>query len=265
MNIKGIDLSKHQKGLTINAVKKVGFDFAILRGGYTGYGSSRPKVKDTEFENFYKQAQSNNFPVGVYYYSCANTKQDGIDEAKFLYDNCLKGKTFEYPIYIDVENEVWQMKDKENVTEAIIGFCDTLEDLGYFVGVYMSLSWFNEHVYADRLQSYTKWVAAWRNEKPQFKYNGFDMWQNSDNGVIGTYVVDTDICYKDFPTIIKNAGLNGYSKSLKEETKENADISNGNGDNGDIIEAGDDFVKTADEAKEYLNAFLKFTKEYFNK
>ena len=106
MNIKGIDLSKHQKGLTIKAVKNAGFDFAILRGGYTGYGSSRPKVKDTEFENFYKQAQSNDFPVGAYYYSCANTLQGGIDEARFLYDQCLKGKKFDYPIYIDVENDV---------------------------------------------------------------------------------------------------------------------------------------------------------------
>ena len=76
----------------------------------------------------------------------------------------------------------------------------------------MALSWFDEHVEADKLQSYTKWVAAWRNDKPEFKYNGFDMWQNSDNGVIGTFVVDTDVCFRDFPTIIKNAGLNGYTK-----------------------------------------------------
>lgn len=210
--IKGIDLSKHQKGLSMVAVKNAGYQFAILRGGFTRYGSSRPKEKDPEFENFYTQAKQLKFPVGVYYYSCATTKQEGIEEAHFLYEQCLKGKQFEYPIYIDVENETWQTKSKRGVTDAIVGFCDTLEQLNCFVGVYAALSWFDDHIDTSKLYNYTKWVAAWRNSKPDFKYNGFDMWQNSDNGVIGTHVVDTDYCFKDFPQIIKAAGLNGYAK-----------------------------------------------------
>lgn len=210
--IKGIDLSKYQKGLSISAVKKAGYQFAVLRGGYTRYGNTRPKAKDSEFETFYSQAKKLGFPVGVYYYSCANTKQGGIDEAKFLYDNCLKDKQFEYPIYIDVENETWQTQDKKGVTDAIIGFCETLEKLGYYVGVYAALSWFDSRLETSRLDDYTKWVAAWRSVKPEFKYNAFDMWQNSDNGVIGTHIVDTDYCFKDFPSIIKAAGLNGFKK-----------------------------------------------------
>ena len=46
MKVKGVDLSKHNGSIKIADVKKVGFEFAILRGGYTGYGSKRPKVKD---------------------------------------------------------------------------------------------------------------------------------------------------------------------------------------------------------------------------
>ena len=210
--IKGLDLSKHQKGLSITAVKNAGYQFAILRGGYTGYGKTRDKNKDSEFENFYAQAKKIGFPVGAYYYSCANNKQGGIDEAKFLYANCLKGKQFEYPIYIDVENDIWQTTDKTGVTDAIIGFCETLENLGYYVGIYAALSWFENRIETARLDDYTKWVAAWRDSKPNFKYSAFDMWQNSDNGVIGTHIVDTDYCFKDFPRIIKAAGLNGFPK-----------------------------------------------------
>ena len=220
--IKGIDLSKHQKGLSIAAVKNAGYQFAILRGAYTGYGTSRPKIKDSEFETYYAQAKQIDFAIGVYYYSCATSKQEGIEEAKFLYDTCLKGKQFDYPIYIDVENEVWQTKNKKGVTDAIIGFCETLEKLGYYAGVYASLSWFDDYIETARLDNFTKWVAAWRDAKPDFKYNAFDMWQNSDNGVIGTHVVDTDYCFKDFPRVIKAAGLNGHvkMKSVDEIAKE---------------------------------------------
>ena len=125
-------------------------------------------------------------------------------------ENCLQGKQFEYPIYIDVENDRWQRADKKGVTDAAAAFCSTLEAHGYFAGIYASEYWFEQYLDTNRLNKFTKWVAAWRKDKPAFKYNGFDLWQNSDNGVIGTYTVDTDIAYKDFPTLIKKLGKNGF-------------------------------------------------------
>lgn len=215
---KGVDLSQWQKGLTIAAAKKAGYEFVILRGGYTGYGATRSKNKDTCFEDFYKQAKAAKMPVGCYWYSCANTKQGGIDEANYLYTNCLKGKQFEYSIYIDVEEKRWQANDKKGVTDAIIGFCETLESKGYYVGIYASLSWFNTKIDTSRLDSYTKWVAAWGSSVPSFKYKGFDLWQNSDNGKVGNYRVDTNVSYKDFTKTIKAKGLNGFSKSTNSNT-----------------------------------------------
>lgn len=53
MSSKGIDISKYQAGIKMSAVKK-NFDFVILRGGYTGYGADRKKVKDPSFETFYQ-------------------------------------------------------------------------------------------------------------------------------------------------------------------------------------------------------------------
>lgn len=216
MKVKGVDLSKHNGSIKIADVKKVGFEFAILRGGYTGYGSKRPKVKDPLFEEYYKQAKKIDFPVGCYYYSCATSKQGGIHEAEFLYENCLKGKQFEYPIYIDVEESRWQADNKKGVTDAIIGFCETLEGKGYYVGIYASKDWFYNKLDTERLKSYDKWVAAWRSESPEFKYPGFTMWQNSDNGRVGSYRVDTNIAYCDFPAIIKKKGLNGFKKTSHE-------------------------------------------------
>lgn len=219
MNVKGVDLSKHNGNIKISDVKNAGFEFAILRGAYTGYSAKRPKAKDTMFEEYYKQAKKIGFPVGCYYYSCATSKQGGINEAEYLYEQCLKGKTFEYPIFIDIEETRWQKDNKKGVTDAIIGFCETLENKGYYVGIYSSTYWFNTYIDTARLERYCKWVAAWRKTAPEFKYKGFKMWQNSDNGKVGNYRVDTNIAYYDFPAVIKDRGLNGY-KAVKPKPTE---------------------------------------------
>lgn len=217
--MKGIDISGYQKNINLEKAKKEGIEFVILKAGYTGWGGNgTSKGKDSQFENFYKKCKELNIPVGAYWYSCADTKQKGIDEANYMYEKCLKGKQFEYPIYIDVEEKRWQSGKKKEVTDAIISFCDTLEKKGYFVGVYASLDWFKNKIDTNRLKNYTKWVACWSKNKPQFNYNAFDLWQNADNGVVAGLKLDTDISYRDFPTIIKKGGFNGFKKNSNTNT-----------------------------------------------
>ena len=208
--MQGVDISKYQKNLTLKQIKNAGHQFAILRGGYTTYGNDRTKKKDEMFEKFYQQSREIAFPVGAYYYSCATNRIEGENEAKFFHENCLKGKKFEYPVYIDVEDIHWQYGKKTGVTDAIIGFCEYLEEKGFYVGVYASLSFFNHQIDTSRLHDYTKWVASWSNRKPTPQFNGFGMWQNSGNGKIDKYYVDTDQAFIDFPSIMKKVGKNGY-------------------------------------------------------
>lgn len=222
--MKGIDISSFQKNLKIVSVKNGGYGFAILRAGFTGYGS-RTLNKDSSFEDFYAQAKKCGLPVGAYWYSCANSAASGKQEAVWMYENCLKGKQFEYPIYIDIEETRWQLNQKKGVTDGIIAFCQYLESKGYFVGVYSSTSWFDYQIDTERLNNYTKWVAAWRPEKPAFRFNAFDIWQYSERGRIDGIQVDLDIAYRDFPAIIKAAGLNGFEpvSSNKKSNEEIAD------------------------------------------
>lgn len=210
--MRGIDISSYQEGISFTAIKK-DFDYAILRGGYTGWGSNRSKNKDSSFETFYKQAKEAGVPVGCYYYSCANDAAFGAAEARYLYENCLKGKKFEFPIYIDVEESRWQLGNNKGVTDAIIAFCETLENLGYFCGVYSSTYWFYNHIDTGRLSAYTKWVADWRGTKPNFAFTGFGMWQYTDAGKCDSRKVDCNMSYVDFPFIIKDGGFNGYAKT----------------------------------------------------
>lgn len=210
--MNGLDISTYQKNISFDAIQNAGIEFLIIRAGFTGYGTGVSYNKDNAFENFYMQCKKYGIPVGAYWYSCANTYEKGVAEAKYMYENCLKGRQFEYPIYIDVEDTHWQIKNKKGTTEAIIGFCKTLESLGYYVGVYANLNWLNNYIDTSLIKDYDLWLAQW-SKTPSNKYK-FGMWQNSSSGKISGYSgnLDTDISYKDYPSIIKNGGFNGYSQ-----------------------------------------------------
>lgn len=215
--IYGIDISKYQGGLNLSQAKNGGVKFAILRAGYTGYGDGVSKAKDNTFENFYNIAKSIGLPVGCYYFTIATSYQKGVDEANWLYNNCLKGKQFEYPIYIDVEDDTGGRRylrnaGKDATTQGVKGFCETLEKLGYYVGIYGSdISTFQDMLNLNQLEKYDKWVARYGSSPKYVKTYG--MWQYSSSGRVEGYNgnVDVNYAYKDYPSIMKSKGLNGFS------------------------------------------------------
>ena len=210
MEIKGVDISSYKKGISIQKLKDNGVKFVILRAGLTYYGGDGTnKAKDECFESFYNECKRIGMPVGCYWYSCADNKQKGIDEATFMYNNCLKGKKFEYPIVMDVENQQWQYNKKRGVTDACKGFCETLENLGYYVSIYGSdIGTFKDKVYMNELQCYDKWVARW-GSKPTYAIP-YGMWQWTDSEKIAGYSVDGDYAYKDYPKLMIEMKVNGY-------------------------------------------------------
>ena len=219
MERKGLDISSYQKEINFDEIKSK-VDFLILRAGFTGWGGDGTnKNKDSCFENFYSKSKARGIPVGAYWYSCANTYEKGKAEAEYLYNNCLKGKQFEYPIYMDVEEDRHQQVGKSRMADAIKGFCEYLENKGYYVGIYANSNYFNNFIDTAKLSMYDKWLAVWTSNKPSFKYGDYGLWQNSSSGYISGMRVDTDYAYKDYPTIIKKAGLNGYSKGIPETPK----------------------------------------------
>lgn len=213
----GIDISEFQKNMSLEKAKKEGVEFAILRAGFTGYGNGFSKNKDDLFETFYKTCKSLGIPVGAYWYSCAITYNAGKSEAQFMYENCLKGKQFEYPIYIDVEDTHWQsIAGKTRVTEAIQGFCEYLESKGYYVGIYASSYWFSNHINTAELKMYDKWVASWGKNRPSEPNGGLWQFGGETNVIrsnkIAGLICDQNYAYLDYPKIIKTKGLNGFDK-----------------------------------------------------
>ena len=204
----GIDVSVYQGDIDWKNVKNSGIEFAIIKAG----GSDSGFYTDSKFEQNYRNAKTVGMPVGTYYFvgSGCTSKADGIADAKRFLE-IIKGKTFEYPVYIDLE--ATSPSAKSGATEACIGFCETMENAGYYCGIYASdVSGFNDRLILSKLDKFDKWVARYGSKPVVVKSYG--IWQKSDSGRISGINgnVDEDTAYKDYPTIIKNAGLNGFKK-----------------------------------------------------
>lgn len=262
----GIDISSYQKGIDFSLLKNEGVKFAIIRAGFTGYGNGINKNKDSQFELFYQKCKEYNILVGSYWYSCADNYEKGKAEAEYMYENCLKGKKFEMPIYIDVEDTRWQQKaGKKLVTDAILGFCEFLEEKNYLVGVYANSNWFRNYIDINKIKKYEIWHANWGKTKP--KNIECNLWQfgGSINYIrsnkVANRVVDQDYCYKDFSEFIQNNKLNGYSQ--KEESKKTIleiayEVIQGKWDNGlkrkELLEkAGYNYREVQNMVNELLN------------
>lgn len=101
--MKIIDVSEYQPNIDYAKVKAAGIDGAVLRCGYTGWGSSHSLNTDDCFDKHYAGFKAAGVPVGAYYYSTADAVEFAGKEAEFV-QSLLKGKRFALPVYYDVEN-----------------------------------------------------------------------------------------------------------------------------------------------------------------
>ena len=228
---KGLDISEHQAGMDVKKIKDAGFDYVILRAGVKlNAGSNR---KDYNFEDFYKQARAAGLDIGAYYYSQAKNESEAKEEARCFLEY-IKGKTFEYPVYLDFEDsKVRDAIGKSGTTgrKICMAFMDTMAEAGYLVGVYGPASWFVDDQYysgwmASELNNtigkkYEFWVANYQyndeRDVPDNKYSknypsNYGMYQYSSKHKINGWsgVLDHNVCYKDYPAIVKQYGFNGY-------------------------------------------------------
>ena len=219
MATKVLDVSSYQSNIDYAKVKASGIGGVILCCGRTYWGEIRVAGDDT-FEKHYQGFKAVGMPVGVYYYSAANTVTKAKEEADFVL-NVLKGKQLELPVYFDVENNERQKPlSKQALTDVTKAFCEVIEKAGYYVGIYASSSWLKDELDMNQLNNYDVWVAHYGVSKPSYNGN-YGMWQYTSSGTVDGINgnVDLSYCYKDYPTIIKNAKLNGYKEEEVAESE----------------------------------------------
>lgn len=208
--IFGIDISTWQRNYPYEKATKEGVKFAILRAGCS-------RTKDNMFETHYKNARKQGWGIGAYWYTYATTVSEAKLEIKaFL--KAIKGKKFEYPIYLDIEDASIRKAGKTTLNNIVKEYANAIQEAGYYFGVYTNVDWYRNKISGATLnKKYDWWIASWTSTKP----TGIDagLWQfgGSSNEIrspkIGGITTDQDYAYKNYPLLMKQLGKNGYKKT----------------------------------------------------
>lgn len=207
--IFGIDLSSWQSGYNYSRATKEGVKFAILRAGFS-------TTKDSQFETHYKNAKKQGWGVGAYWYTYAESVSEARAEAKtFL--KVIKGKKFEYPIYLDIEDASLRKLGKTTLNNIVKEFASVIENAGYYFGVYTNVDWYRNKISGSTLnKKYDWWIASWTSTKPSEIDAGLWQFGGSSNEIrsnkVAGVTTDQDYAFKDYPSIMKELGKNGYKK-----------------------------------------------------
>ncbi len=217
---RGIDVSRwnHQIDtasgeylpLDWQKIKSAGFDFVIIKAGSTRSG------KEPTFEMDYTGAKEAGLDVGAYFYTYSSTV-GGIknDVASLL--TYLSGKAFEYPIYFDLEDPSLTDLGKEKLTELCEVFICSLQKNGYYSALYTNNNWLQNMLDTSKILSlfdiwYARYpltdVPIWNEEKYGKQLS---MWQYTQTGEIDGIegYFDINLCYRNYPEIMKKWKLNG--------------------------------------------------------
>ncbi len=228
---EGLDLSSWQENaVNFDAVAAMGYEYVIFR-----LGTSKMTERDRCFDTFYTQAKAAGLDVGAYFYSYATT-QAAVEEDVAKCKEWLKGYKLEYPFYFDYEDSSQADLPTETALSIINTFMDAFVEEGYLMGLYSMKAWLTQSwiVNSDLPKKYEGWIAHYAGDGTYdagySKYGDtystqYGMYQYTDkhyftyNGVkYGPY--DADICYKDYPAIVKEYGFNGYEPEGTTAAKE---------------------------------------------
>lgn len=198
MNELCIDISEFQRGIDYNDIKN-NCKYVVLRAGWD-------VNEDNRFQEHYNNLQG--IHLGCYWYSYATN----CDEARAEARKCLeviKGKRFELPIYLDIEDSSISGLGRENLNNIIRTFGYEIQQAGYYFGVYTNLNWYCNIISGNELnREFDWWIALWDSDAPDPAYGiNYGIWQFGSTW-IGGQEVDGDRIYKDYPKIIKDLGLN---------------------------------------------------------
>lgn len=173
--LKGIDVSEHNGKINFAKVKQDGINFVIIRIGWIG--NKENHTIDTYFEENYKNAKANGLKVGFYVYSYVENETAMLSAINWIKKQ-ISGKSYEYPIFLDVEDKQISNLSKEVQTKLCKHFCDNFSNSG----VYANLEWFNNKLNVNELLNYKIWLAQWTNANIHSADFKVDLWQYADNG-----------------------------------------------------------------------------------
>ena len=175
----GIDVSEHQGVIDWAAVAADGVEFAMIRCGWRGYGSTAGLNEDKYFRANIEGALAAGLDVGVYFFSQALTEAEAREEAAYTLE-LIAGYDLTFPVVFDWEQVAVRgsrtlSPDWAAVTDCTEVFCDAVAAAGYTPMTYFNMSMAYLRLDLSRLQKYHGWLA-WYHEVPEYRYE-YRMWQ----------------------------------------------------------------------------------------
>ena len=215
---KGVDIGDHNGDVDFGKLKAAGFAFIMIK---CGYGSDHADQDDCRFEENVKKAEKAGMPWGAWLYSYALNEDQARSELAHIL-RLLKGKKPTMPIALDVEDSDDYRKNHggwnyENVTACTRIVLDGLRKAGYYPMLYTGFDEIENYIASDVWKNVDLWFAHWARECG-YKGENLAIWQygGEENYIDTPYIdgvsgkIDKDLCYRDYPTIIKDGGYNGW-------------------------------------------------------
>lgn len=229
MALRIVDVSRHQGGPIDWQQVRAAVDGVIIRLGVRGWKYNKIVIDTCALRNI-KGAERAGIPWGVYFFSQAINAQEGQEEAAWtvarLQELAAQGLKPLYPVFIDSELSGAAVNigradhiSREARTAAIKAFCETAQRAGYYAGIYAGRAWFKTQLNDSELEPFAHWVAHWTDRTGPAYAGRFGIWQYTNFGTcagIGGRV-DLNRGYINYPKIIRENGLNGWSNEPKPE------------------------------------------------
>ncbi len=191
----GLDISKYQGDIDFDTIKNEGVSFVMIRVG-TEKKDTGEFVLDPKFKQNIEGAIESGIDVGIYFYSYAKTKNEAIEDAKWVIDQ-IKDYKITMPVAFDWED--WTDFNSYNVsfkelTNIAYAYLNELNKKGYDTFLYSSKTYL-QNIWTN--EKYDTWLAHYIDKTT---YTGkYKMWQLCSDGVINGIngYVDIDIYYKN--------------------------------------------------------------------
>lgn len=198
-----LDVSKWQGSINWDKAKASGkIDGVMLR--VLGSKGGKPYL-DPYFARNYAECARLGLPVGGYYYTCAVTQRQTEEELAAL-KTALRGKTFQLPLAIDVEDPRLRSLAPAKLSALVAEAVAQLEAWGLYAMVYTYTNFADTALDMAALAAYDLWIADYRGKRPARRHG---MWQYTSSGKIPgvSGPVDLSHAYKDYAGIIQRKGL----------------------------------------------------------
>lgn len=224
---EGIDVSFAQgSNIDFEKVKKSGKNFIFIRLGYSNYAGGINE--DFQFKNNITKATKAGMDIGVYVYAYDKSIEAAKKTAKDAI-NMVKNYKITYPIAYDIEDaKTYSGLSKQVNTDIANAFLNEIEANKYYSILYSYVSFCNQYLDMEQLATHDTWIAyygngiatveqlknIWNRPFGIFQYAGEE---GTCDGV--STACDLDYAYKDYPAIIKAAGLNNLTSDENDITE----------------------------------------------